>query len=140
MTDILDFEKTFAKIGQEVQSFVERITDDIPVNESFVPRADVIDSKENFRILLDLPGLTKEEINLSLVDGVLTVKGERKLDTHEGEEIKRRERNAGSFSRSFHVPKEANSAEIGAKFESGVLHITLPKSEVLKDTTSIPID
>jgi HSP20 family protein len=135
-----EFEKTISKFGKDVQSFVERITDEFNNDEAFTPAADVFETDEQFRLMMDIPGLNKEEITISLKNGVLNISGERKIEVAEGEVVKRRERSVGAFSRSFAIPEDANFAEIKASFKNGVLTVSLPKSTVLKDTTNIKID
>lgn len=135
-----ELEKTISKFGKDVQSFVERITDEFNNEEAFTPSADVIETDEQFRLVMDIPGLNKEEITISLKNGVLNISGERTMKVAEGETMKRRERQMGAFSRSFAIPEDANSAEIKAAFKNGVLTVSLPKSTVLKDSTNIKID
>lgn len=135
-----ELEKTISKFGKDVQSFVERITNEFCNQEAFTPSADIIENDEQFRLVMDIPGLNKEEITVSLKNGVLTISGERTMDAVEGETVKRRERPMGAFSRSFAIPEDANTAEIKASFKNGVLTVTLPKSSNLKDSTNIKID
>jgi len=71
---------------------------------------------------------------------VLRITGDRVIEISENETYKRRERTTGTFSRSFALPEEVKTSEIKAKFDKGVLKITLPKSDSLDDATSIPID
>ncbi|TNE74396.1 Hsp20/alpha crystallin family protein [bacterium] len=135
-----EFEKTITKLGKDVQSFVERISDEFQQENVFSPAVDVIESEETFRLVMDIPGLSKEEISLSLKNGVLTISGERAVEEAENGTYKKRERVFGAFSRSFALPDDVNSAEIKANFKNGVLTVTLPKSTVLKDSTNIKID
>ena len=97
------------------------------------PRIDVKESKESYQVLADLPGLKKEEINISLHDNVLTLKGERKVDNEKKEKDSyRSERLHGHFSRSFALPDKVKAEEIKANYKNGVLEITLPKVEEVK--------
>lgn len=135
----IDIEKQLNKLGKDLQNFVERI---IPLEDKghdFRPACDIIEDDENYKLVLDLPGLTKKEINIALKEAVLTVKGERSGELADGETYRRQERSSGVFSRSFALPENVNAAEIDAKFKSGVLTISMPKSDVLKDAQSIPI-
>lgn len=135
-----ELEKTISKFGKDVQSFVERIADEFNTEEAFTPSADVIETDEQFRLVMDIPGLNKEEITVSLKNGVLNISGERTMQAVEGETVKRRERPMGAFSRSFAIPEDASTAEIKASFKNGVLTVTLPKSSILKNSTNIKID
>ena len=135
----IDIERQLNRLGQDLQQFVERIVPVVDEDRDFAPSCDIIESDEEFKILLDLPGLTKDEINIALKDNVLTIKGERELQLNEGEKFSRRERRHGAFSSSFALPEDVNTAETKAQFTEGVLKITMPRSDVLKDAKSIPI-
>lgn len=135
----IDVEKQLSKLGREIQGFVERIVPLEDKGHDFTPACDIIESEEEYKILLDLPGLTKKEISIALKDQVLSVKGERVDELEEEESYRRQERRSGVFSRSFALPENVNAAETDAHFRSGVLTISMPKSEVLKDSKSIPI-
>lgn len=135
----IDIEKQLSKLGRDIQDFVERI---IPLEDrghDFTPACDIIESESEYKILLDLPGLTKKEINIALKEQVLTIKGERIEEIDEGESYRRQERSTGVFSRSFALPENVNAAETDARFRNGVLTVSMPKSDVLKDSKSIPI-
>lgn len=135
----IDVEKQLNKLGRDIQGLVERIVPLEDKGHDFTPACDIVESEEEYKILLDLPGLTKKEINIALKDNVLSVKGERSESLNEEESYRRQERRSGVFSRSFALPENVNAAETNAHFRSGVLTISMPKSDVLKDAKSIPI-
>lgn len=135
----IDVEKQLNKLGRDIQGFVERIVPLEDKGHDFTPACDIVESEEEYKIMLDLPGLTKKEINIALKDNVLSVKGERTESLGEEESYRRQERRSGVFSRSFALPENVNAAETNAHFRSGVLTISMPKSDVLKDAKSIPI-
>ena len=90
------------------------------------------DDAKAYRLAIDLPGFKKDEISLDLKDGYLTITGTTKKET--GDQDKkgkyvRRERYCGSCSRSFYVGKAVEKEDIKAKFEDGVLKISVPKKE-----------
>lgn len=97
------------------------------------PALDVFDDKDNFVVKAELPGLKKEEINLSLHDGVLTISGERKRETEkkEGESF-RSERYFGKFQRSVTLPAAVDAGKVSASYKDGVLTVELPKAEEAK--------
>lgn len=136
----IDVEKQLSKLGRDIQGFVERIVPLEDKGHDFTPACDIVESEDEYKIMLDLPGLTKKEINIALKDNVLSVKGERTEGLGEEESYRRQERRTGVFSRSFALPENVNAAETNAHFRSGVLTISMPKSEVLKDAKSIPIN
>jgi len=97
------------------------------------PALDVFDDKDALVVKVELPGLKKEEINISLHDGVLTVSGERKRETEkkEGESF-RSERYFGKFQRSVTLPTAVDSSKVSAAYKDGVLTVELPKAEEAK--------
>ena len=100
---------------------------------TWLPAVDIYENDDAFVATADLPGLKKEDIDVSLEDSVLTVSGERKFEASEGEGTFRRvERSYGTFRRSFTLPRGVDAAKVEAKFEDGVLTLTLPKSEIAK--------
>ncbi|MCS7001004.1 MAG: Hsp20/alpha crystallin family protein [Bacteroidota bacterium] len=98
---------------------------------TLVPRVDISEDKENFYISAELPGIAKEDIKVSISDdGVLTISGEKKQEQkQEGKNFYRIERRYGTFTRSFSLPENVKRDAISARFENGVLHLTLPKQE-----------
>ncbi|RYD70477.1 MAG: Hsp20/alpha crystallin family protein [Verrucomicrobiaceae bacterium] len=97
------------------------------------PALDLYDDKDSFVVSVELPGMKKEEINLSLHDGVLTISGERRheRENKEGETF-RSERYFGKFQRSVSLPAQVDSAKVKAAYKDGVLTVHLPKAEEAK--------
>lgn len=94
---------------------------------------DIKDTPEAVLVKAELPGMNKEDIKISLNDNILTIQGERKREEkEEGVNFVRVERSYGSFSRSFTVDVPVKHNEIKARYQEGVLEITLPKEEVVK--------
>jgi len=135
----IDIEKQLTRLGKDIQDFVERIVPLEDKGHDFTPTCDIIEGDDTYAIKLDLPGLSKKEINIALQEHVLTVKGERTEELSEDEVFRRQERATGVFSRSFALPENVNAAETDAAFRNGVLTITMPKSETARNATSIPI-
>ena len=97
------------------------------------PALDVFDEKDHFVVNAELPGMKKEEIELSFQDGVLSISGERKQSTEKTEgETYRSERYFGKFQRSVTLQTAVDSSKISASYKDGVLSVTLPKSEAAK--------
>lgn len=139
-TDIgIEVERHLSKLGKDIQHFVEKVVPITSDSKDFAPDCDIVESDEEFKILMDLPGLSKKEIGISLKDNVLSVKGEREVILGENEEFKRQERKRGAFSRAFAIPEAVNVAEVQATFKNGVLTISMPVSEQLKNAQSIPV-
>jgi HSP20 family protein len=97
------------------------------------PALDVYDDKDHLVVKVELPGLKKEEIEISLHDGTLTVSGERKLeeDVNEGQTF-RSERFFGKFQRSLTLPTAVDSTKVKAAYKDGILTVELPKAEEAK--------
>ena len=97
------------------------------------PALDVFDEKDHFVVNAELPGMKKEDIELSFQDGVLSISGERKQSTEKSEgETYRSERYFGKFQRSVTLQTAVDSSKISASYKDGVLSVTLPKSEAAK--------
>lgn len=107
-------------------------------------RTDVRETEDTYELDVDLPGFKKDEVTLELKDGVLTIQAVKGLDKDEtdkkGKYI-RQERYAGACSRSFYVGEDVEPDQISAKFESGILQISVPKAaKKLPKSSSISID
>ena len=97
------------------------------------PALDVFDEKDHFVVNAELPGMKKEEIDLSFQDGMLSISGERKQTTGNTEgETFRSERYFGKFQRSVTLPAAVDASKIGASYKDGILSVALPKSESAK--------
>lgn len=98
---------------------------------TFVPKVDVAEDEKNIMLHVELPGMSKEEVTVTIGDDrTLVIKGEKKRETKsEGTNYLRIERGYGSFMRSFSLPDYANADSVSATFENGVLTVTLAKSE-----------
>jgi len=103
------------------------------VEDTFVPALDIVEEKDNFLVKVDLPGLSKEDVSVSIHDGFLTIKGERKHEAEKKESsYYHRERVYGSFTRSLQLPTRIDANKVQATFRDGVLRVTLPKNEGAK--------
>lgn len=97
-----------------------------------MPEADVVETEDAIRVNLDLPGMKAGDVEVTLENNVLTVSGEKKEERTEngnGNRWHLAERRYGSFSRSFVLPSHVEQDRIDARFDDGVLSITVPKSE-----------
>jgi len=99
----------------------------------WTPALDVHEDKDNFVIQAELPGMKREEIDVSLHDGALSISGERKAEKkYEEAEIYRTERFFGKFQRTVTLPAPVAADKVKAQYKDGVLTITLPKTEAAK--------
>jgi HSP20 family protein len=96
------------------------------------PTLDLYQNNDNLVAIVELPGMRKEDIEISLHDGTLTVAGERKSSFSNGEKAERTERYVGSFRRSITLPARVDSNKVSATYRDGILTVTLPKAEEAK--------
>jgi HSP20 family protein len=82
--------------------------------------------------VVELPGMRKEVIDISLHDGTLTISGERKRESNNGETAQRTERYVGTFRRSIALPTRVDPSKVSATYKDGILKVTLPKAEEAK--------
>ena len=98
-----------------------------------VMKTDIKETDEGYELEIDLPGFTKDEVKVSLDNGYMTVSAAKGLDKDEQEKKSgkyiRRERYAGACERSFYVGDEIKQEDIHAKFENGILQLSIPKKE-----------
>lgn len=97
----------------------------------WIPAVDIIEKNDSFMLKVELPEVRKEDVRVSVDNGVLTIAGERHMELEEGEEgsqHRRLERVYGSFSRSFTLPEEADENGIEAAYRDGMLTLTVPKA------------
>ena len=108
----------------------------VPRAATFLPPADVTVSEGDLVLTLDLPGLTADDVSIELVDGFLTVRGERKRpEPADGTTWVHSERAFGSFTRRIAVPKGVDADAITASMDNGVLSLIVPKPERLQPKT-----
>lgn len=111
-------------------------------------KTDIQEHENHFEVDIDLPGFKKEELSIELRDGYLAVNAAKGINKEEVEEktgkFVRRERYAGSMSRSFYIGEDVKEEDIHAKFEDGVLRLSIPKPEpkkpVIEDKKYIAIE
>jgi len=102
-------------------------------SESWLPSVDISETKDNFVVKAELPGLEAKDVNVSISGDILTIKGEKKAEEEEKDEHYHCvERYSGSFQRVFQLPSGVKADKIKATFDKGVLKVTLPKVEEAK--------
>ena len=98
--------------------------------KQFTPAVDIAEDEKSYSLHLVVPGVKKSDFKISLVDGKLTVSGERKMEEkREGKTYHGLETQYGSFSRSFFLPEDVLTDQIEASYENGILILNLPKRE-----------
>lgn len=104
------------------------------------PRVHVDDREEEIRLLVDAPGLSPEDVRVEVKEDKLTVSASRELETPEGYEVRRRERVAQSFERSWRLGSEIDREGIEARFADGVLTLILPKRAPSRRSIPVAVD
>jgi len=95
----------------------------------WAPAVDITEDDKEFLVKTELPGLKREEVKVTVEDGVLSISGERKVEKEEkNKKYHRVERSYGSFVRSFTLPEGADASKVNAEFKDGVLNVHLAKS------------
>jgi len=98
----------------------------------FVPAVDIYESRDSLTLLADMPGVTKEGLNIDLKDNTLTIRGEVKPETEEGRTVLYREYQEGDYFRQFTLSNVIDQNKITAALKNGVLTLVLPKVEKVK--------
>ena len=96
------------------------------------PSTNLYDLGDRFELIAELPGISKDDIDIRIQGNYLEISGTRKADHPEGYTVHRAERAATTFSRSFTLPYEVDAAKVNATLKDGLLKMTLPKSEAAK--------
>jgi HSP20 family protein len=103
-----------------------------PLFSGWTPALDLYQNNDNIVVVVELPGLRKEDIEISLQDGMLTISGERKDETSPEDGATRAERCTGKFRRSITLPTRVDGNKVSAAYKDGILTVTLPKAEEAK--------
>ena len=129
------FMKPFDDLFDFTNSFFDR-------NKMSMVKTDIKEAEGGYELDMELPGYKKDEIHAKLDHGYLTIQAEKNEENESNEDnFIRRERYHGSVSRSFYVGENVKQEDINAKFDQGVLHLTIPKFEIpAKETGYISIE
>ena len=102
---------------------------------NWAPSVDISETDDNFEVRAELPGVAKEDLNVSVKDNLLTLSGEKRQENLDDTQNYRRvERRYGSFQRRFTLPSEVATDDIKAEYSDGVLTLSIPKPEAAKPT------
>jgi HSP20 family protein len=102
---------------------------------TFMPTADIYEDRESLKVILEMPGVEKGNVEVRVEDGVLVVEGRLDLTKYRGLQPLYTEYNIGNYSRSFRLSNAIDQGKIGAELKDGVLSLTLPKAEKAKPRT-----
>jgi HSP20 family protein len=121
------------------EGFFDRGTRQVEDGGVWMPATDIQETKDEVVVSVELPGMKKDEIKVTVQDNILTIRGEKNQEKEEKDaNYHRIERSYGSFTRSFSLPSAVKADKISATYEAGVLRVMLPKAEEAKPK-EIPI-
>ncbi|MFB3055602.1 MAG: Hsp20/alpha crystallin family protein [Ignavibacteriaceae bacterium] len=135
--DLLDVEREFNRIfnsmGNRFEVTRKEGFDEEFDNAVWMPLTDIAEDNDNYYLKVDLPGIKKQDVKISYIDGNLSISGERVQDKEaKDKKVHRIERSYGKYYRSFNIPKEIKDDKIKAEFKDGQLTITIPKADEVK--------
>ena len=114
-------------------SNLPRISGQEEMSTGWSPSVDIFESENTLVLEAELPGMKREDFELSIENNVITLRGERRFEKKdEGDNYHRVERAYGSFTRSFNLPRTISTEDIKAEFKNGILSVALPKKEEAK--------
>jgi HSP20 family protein len=123
----------FDQFNNEINRCFSRTRPAATRQHDWVPAVDIHEEESRFVLTADVPGVSRESIDITLEDGVLTVQGERRAERDAASEgYRRRERAHGTFLRQFSLPDTVDAEQINATVKDGVLQIEIPKQEKLQ--------
>ena len=134
----VDFASDFSQLHREMNRMLDTffrggVADDGSFGNFWSPAVDIREREDAYLVEVELPGLTKDDVKITMENNILTIQGEKK---HEKEEKRgdyhRTERVYGSFQRSFTLPSSVKNDKIEAQYKNGILTVTLPKVEEAK--------
>jgi HSP20 family protein len=123
---------------KEIQAYLNRIVDDMPLRANdydvlsftdWVPAVDVEETDKEYLIKAELPEVRKEDVKVEMLNGLLTIEGERRQEKEEkGKKLHKVERTYGKFVRRFTLPSGIDTTKVHAEFKDGMLNVHLPKT------------
>ena len=132
-----------ANLKQDMDRMLERVFEgkweEFPALGDWAPSMDISETKDSLVAKVEAPGMDQKDIQISLQENLLTIKGEKKQEKEEKDERYHRvERSYGMFTRSMRLPVGVDASKVTATFKNGLLTVTMPKTPAAKGTT-IPI-
>ncbi|MBP7901894.1 MAG: Hsp20/alpha crystallin family protein [Spirochaetes bacterium] len=136
MWNLTKCETPIEKLFDDFWSFPDFIR-----SEEKLFNVDFVENKDSYKLKADLPGVKKEDLDVSIENGFLTISAKRSSEKeHEEGEYHVHERSSGEFKRKFRVPEYVKAEEIKAEFKNGVLELIIPKAEKEENKTRIMIN
>ncbi len=135
--DLVSFPSGMVSLQREMNRVFDSFFDgaDEPglLSGTWVPAVDVAEGEDSYTVKMEIPGVNKDDVKITLESGILTIRGEKKAESEVNEKnVHRTERSYGSFQRSFTLPTSVKNDRIDAVYKDGILTVTLPKAEETK--------
>ena len=111
---------------------VERAEESTRPMRAFEPRADIFETEENLTVVLEMPGVSKDNVDVSVDNGVLSIEGRIDFQKYDGLRPVYSEYNVGPYRRSFRLSNQVDPSKIAAEMQDGIITLTLPKAEKAK--------
>lgn len=128
-----DFKNLQSQLNRIFEPFARMNADEDLATGTWVPPVDVAETQEKILVRAEVPGMKQDDIAIEFENGILTIRGERKLDKNgDGTTWHRVERTYGNFVRSFTLPRTVDAEKISATYRDGILEIEVPKKEEAK--------
>ena len=117
---------------RNLQREMNRLFSDYDSRGDSFPAVNIWSDENQVMVTAEIPGMNPDDIDISVVQGQLSISGKRELNLPEGMNCHRQERGQGSFTRAFRLPFDVNSEKVTAKYRDGILYISLPRLEETK--------
>jgi len=135
--DLASFPSDMFSLQREMNrmfdSFFRGVDEPSLLNSTWIPAVDVAEENDAYVVKVELPGVNKDDVKITLESNILTIRGEKKVENEVKEKnYHRTERSYGAFQRSFTLPTSVKSDEIDAVYKDGILTVALPKAEEAK--------
>ncbi|HHZ88968.1 TPA: Hsp20/alpha crystallin family protein [Candidatus Poribacteria bacterium] len=122
----------FSLFDNELNNFFNQLSNHRS-DTKWIPAVDVIEADDHFELRAEIPGVSQEDVKIAIEDNVLTISGEKNVETKDEDyNCHRIERSSGKFERSFQLPKTVETDKTQADYKAGILTISLPKVEETK--------
>ena len=126
-----EMEELLDKYGRSSRNTLTNPDDKTFEFGDWMPLVDIDETEDAFLVKAELPGVEKDDVKLAIENGILTIRGEKKIETKD-QKHHRVECAYGSFVRSFTLPQTIKAEDVEAEYKNGILNLTIPKSEELK--------
>lgn len=135
-----EIKNEFKEIGAKVNKMFDELVRGKDGGKSYIPATDIWETKEELVVELDLPGCSKSDFSVQVRDNSLVIKGQRSRSPISEATFHHRERGFGEFERTFPIPGNIDQSRIKAKYDGGVLRLTLPKEAIEIEPTQVNVE